>query len=201
MALVPKIKFCITNKCDKVNLYEETSPYTATNNTGGWGSPNPNTASITNAEVNIYDYTGNTLIESIPFYDGAGVDVYSGVAGAPTPGAFLAISNYSWSQADGIFKVEYLVTVDPDTLYTNETQRVLFICNLENCLNSLKAKMVIECDSKTLSKLKDKIDQIELIIYGIKSAFSCGDFTTANKLIAKGKTICDNLCDCGCGDC
>ena len=103
-------------------------------------------------------------------------------------GSFLAISNYSWSQADGIFKVEYLVTVDPDTLYTNETQRVLFICNLENCLHSLKAKIVTECDSKTLSKLKDKIDQIELIIYGIKSAFSCGDFTTANKLIARCNT-------------
>jgi len=200
MALVPKIKFCITNKCDKVNLYEETSPYTVTNNTGGWGTPNPDTASITDAVVNIYDYTGNSLLESIPFFN-ATTDVYSGVAGAPTPGAFLAVSNYSWTQTDGIFKVEYLVTVDPGVLYTNETQRVLFICNLENCLHSLKAKAVTECDSKSLSKLKDKIDQIELIIYGIKSAFSCGDFTTANSLIESGKKICDNLCDCGCGDC
>ncbi len=157
MALVPKIKFCITNKCDKVNLYEETSPYTATNNTGGWGTPNPDTASITDAVVNIYDYTGNSLLESIPFFN-ATTDVYSGVAGAPTPGAFLAVSNYSWTQTDGIFKVEYLVTIDPGVLYTNETQRVLFICNLENCLHSLKAKAVTECDSKSLSKLKDKLN-------------------------------------------
>lgn len=200
MPLVPKIKVCITNKCDRVSLYEETSPYIATNNPGGWGAPNEDTTDIINSVVEIYDYTGNTLLDSIVFFD-ALTDIYSIVAGAPTPGAFLAVANHPWTQPDGIFKIVYKVTLTGNILVTNETQRVLFFCNLENCLHNLKAKIVSECDTITLKKLKDKIDQIELIIYGIKSAFSCGDFTTALSLIQAGKTICDNLCDCGCGDC
>ena len=200
MALVPKIKVCITNKCNKISLYEETSPYIATNNSGGWGIPNEDTSDIINSVVKIYDYTGNTLIDSIVFFDLL-TDIYSTVAGAPTPGAFLAVANHPWTQPDGIFKIVYEITLSSNDIVTNETQRVLFICNLENCLYNLKAKIVSECDEITLKKLKDKINQIELIIYGIKSAFSCGDFTTALSLIQAGKKICDNLCDCGCGDC
>ena len=200
MPLVPKIKVCITNKCNKISLYEETSPYIATNNPGGWGTPNEDTTDIINSVVEIYDYTGNTLLDSIVFFD-ALTDIYSTVAGAPTPGAFLAVANHPWTQPDGIFKIVYKITLTGNILVTNETQRVLFFCNLENCLHNLKAKIVSECDEITLKKLKDKINQIELIIYGIKSAFSCGDFTTALSLIQAGKTICDNLCDCGCGDC
>ena len=41
MALLPKISFSLENKCDKVDICEETGVY-ASGNVGGWGAPNIN---------------------------------------------------------------------------------------------------------------------------------------------------------------
>jgi hypothetical protein len=204
MALVPKINFCINNKCDKIDIYEETGPYHATNNPEGWvnsGSvaTNIDTSEITSADVKFYDYTGNTLQLTVVMYDGT-TDVYSGVTGAPAPGAFLAIDDQAWSLADGIWKVVYTVT-DGVTTFTNDAQWVLFTCNVDNCLDKLKGFIITECDAKKLIKQKETLDQLEVLLYGIKSAYSCGDLETATNRLAEAKTICDNMCDCGCGDC
>lgn len=199
MALVPKINICINSKCNKIDIYEQTSPYVLATNATGWGAPNINTTAITAASLTIYDHTGLVLQNTITMYDGI-TDVYSGVAGSPAPGSFLAIKDYSWDNTDGIFKLVYTVT-DGITVFTNEQQFVLFTCNLKNCIDGLKSKAVTACDSKSLEKVKSKINQLEILLYGIESAFSCPDFTQAMNLIANSKTICDNLCDCGCGDC
>lgn len=204
MALVPKIDICINNKCDKIDIYEETGPYHATNNPEGWVNSgtvatNIDTSEITAADLKIYDYLGTTLQATITMYDGV-TDVYSGVAGAPLPASFLAIKDQLWSQADGIWQLIYTVT-DGVTTFTNATQHKLFTCNLQNCIDTIIGYIVTECDAKKLAKQKDMLSQLEILLYGIESAFSCGDFETANDRIANAKTICDNLCDCGCGDC
>lgn len=204
MALVPKIDVCINNKCDKLDIYEKTGPYDATNNTEGWAnsgsvSGHIDTSEIVTADLKIYDYLQNTLYSTIVLKDGV-TDVYAGVVGAPAPSGFFAVNDSEWAEVDGIYKLVYTIN-SSSASYTNETQFKLFICNLENCLANLKAKSVTECDAKTLANIKDKIDQLEVIIYGIKSAFSCADWDTANTLISNGTIICDNLCDCGCGDC
>jgi hypothetical protein len=208
MALVPKIDICIKSKCDKIDVYEKTGPYDATNNVEGWInsgslSGHIDTSEISAAELRIFDFSQTTLYDTIILYDGV-IDVYSGITGAPTPASFLAIEDYEWEQGDGIFKLVYIIESSSDEgpdAYTNDTQHKLFICNLKNCLNSLKAKAVTECDGQKLKKIKEKIDQLEIIIYGIESAFSCEDWNSANELIATGTLICENLCDCGCGDC
>lgn len=205
MALVPKINICINNKCDKIDVYEETGPYSLTNNPEGWSNSGTtpghlDTSEIITAYLNIYDYLGNTLNTSITLKDPI-IDVYVGVTGAPAPASFLAVQNVTWSQPDGIYKLVYTITDGSSTIYTNETQHKLFTCNLENCLASLKNKAITECSSDKLSKIKDKINQLEILIYGIQSAFSCADWEKAINLIASGTVICENLCDCGCGDC
>jgi len=196
MALVPKIDISIKNKCDKIDIYEETSPYVAATNSGGWGAPNETTADVTASDLKIYDYLGTTLLATFDL-----TTVYSGVAGAPTPGSFLALADQTWSQADGIFRLIYSVITpsSPADGYTNAKQYKLFTCNLCNCIDNLKSKIVTECDSKKLASQKETLDQLEILLYGIKSAYSCGDFTTAIDLIASAKTICDNLCNSGCG--
>ena len=78
---------------------------------------------------------------------------------------------------------------------------LLNTCALEKCIKNLKTKAVNNCDAEKLTEIKNQIDQLELIFYGIKSAFSCKDFDTVESLLANAKIICDNLCDCGCGDC
>lgn len=199
MALVPKINITINNICDKINVYEETSPYVLATNATGWGTPNVNTSNITAADLKIYDYTGVTLLNTVVMYDGS-TDVYVGVSGAPSPGRFLAVKDHLWTEADGVFKLVYALTASAVD-YTNVEQYVLFNCNLENCIDGLKDNIITECDSKTLSKLKGNLDQLEILLYGIQSAFASADFVTATLIIANAKIVCDNLCDCGCGDC
>lgn len=204
MALIPKINICIQNKCDKIDIYEETGPYHVTNNSEGWVNSgtvaaNIDTSEITAANLKIQSYDGITLLDTITLYDGA-INVYSGVAGAPLPASFLAVKDHPFTQADGVYKLVYTVT-DGVTTFTNKNQKVLITCAIENCIEGLKNKVVTECDSAKLSAQKETLDQLELLLYGIQSAFSCADFVTATKRIANAKTICDNLCDCGCGDC
>jgi hypothetical protein len=204
MALVPKISICINSKCNSVDIYEETSPYVLATNAGGWVNSgtvatNIDTSEITDAKLEIYDSAGDNILDTIILYDGV-TDVYSGVNGAPAPGAFLAIDNYTWTLADGIFKLQYTVT-DGNTIFTNDLQHILHTCNINNCIDDLKAKIVTECDAVKLSQQKEQLDQLEVILYGIKSAFSCADFTSAEALIISAQAICDNICDCGCGDC
>lgn len=205
MALVPKINICIQSKCDKIDVYEQTGPYSAANNPEGWSNSGTTTGHIDTSEIQtaylaIYDYLQNTLYQTITLKDTVSVDVYTGVTGAPAPASFLAVKNVTWEQPDGVYKLVYTID-DGSSTYTNETQYKLFICNLENCLDALKKKAITECNGDKLSKIKDKINQLEILIYGIQSAFSCNDMEKAIRLIANGTTICENLCDCGCGDC
>ena len=205
MALVPKINICVNTKCASIDVYEETSPYHSTTNLEGWKNSSVSgiawidTSEITAADLKIYDYTGVTLQTTVTLKSGS-VDVYTGVEGAPQPGRFLAASAVAFTYGDGVYKLTYTVTGN-STTFTNIPQYELVTCSICSCIDGLKAKLVTGCDGLTLADTKEKIDQLQLILYGIETAFSCADFVTATSLIASAKTICDNLCDCGCGDC
>lgn len=209
MSLVPKVKICIASTCDKINIYEETGSKNP-NNLSGWGNTNPNTDDIWESKVEIFNYNKEDLIETVFLKNQQNLNKYSPVIGSPTPGNFLAIKNHEWNQEDGVFSIKYTVDIlleevegEPPILstYYNEPQKVLFTCNLEFCINNLKQIIVTECDFKQISKIKTKIDQLEIIFYGIKSAFACNDIETTNQLLEQAKIICENLCHCGCGNC
>ena len=272
MALIPKISASISGKCNKVTLTEETKPYDAVNNPGGWGTPNINTAAIDLAYVSFYplstppvtvNASGTGTISGTTFTDvshlsgtfqvgqtlvGAGiapgttivalltgtgsnnggtyqvsvsqsvsstpitgisvvanyylknttVDVYATAPGAPTPYTFDALVDQTWSNPDGIYEVVYTV-IRAGLIYKNKRYHELFLCNLCNCKEALIAKLVKACDRLEVEKLKTQVDQMEVFIYGIQSAFSCGDFTTATTLLEAATKYCSLVSDCGCG--
>ena len=145
---------------------------------------------------------GLALSGSYILYNGT-TDLYSAVVSAPTPGSFTILSEADWSSPDGIYQVVYTIIDDSGNTYKNDTQHVLFICNLCNCKEELVYRLVNACDSKSVTKLKTQVDQMEMFIYGIKSAFSCGDFDTADAIITAATTFCQTVSDCagcGCGD-
>lgn len=197
MALVPKISLSISNSCNKVDIWENTGLYHSTTNTGGWGTPNINTSVITSSVVNIYDYLGTSLLQTIILKNGS-VDVYAGAVSAPTPASFKALQSNTWTQVDGIYKIEYTLT-NGSTVYTNAVQYQLFTCNLCNCMQGLMQKMLTQCSGKKLDKYKDVYNQLELLKYGIESAFSCNDFTKVNNLLTNASTMCTTFSECGCG--
>ena len=131
------------------------------------------------------------------------VDVYAAQLNAPTPCPFTALVDQPWNQADGIFQVVYSI-YDNTTLYQNAKSYELFICNICSCKDQLVVALIEACDSITVKKLKDQVDQMEIFIYGIQSAFSCGDFDTATAIIEAAGKYCETIIGCrgcGCGGC
>lgn len=144
-----------------------------------------------------------TPIVGIYILKDAVIDVYAGNVTAPTPAPFIALADQPWSNPDGIYEIVYIVTDGVD-VYTNETQHQLFLCNLCSCKDNLVMKLLNACSSPATIKLKEQVDQMEMFIYGIESAFSCGDFDTAENILTAASTYCQTVSDCsgcGCGGC
>jgi hypothetical protein len=276
MSLVPKISLSLGNKCNLVNLIEETNPYEFTTNPGGWGGPNLDASSILTAVVNIFPFTytpttnavstgsisgniftdtthlagvfaigqtltgpgilpgtiitalgtgtgtnnggtyivnlsqsvgpititGTTVLASYTLKNPS-IDVYTGQTGYPVLNTFTALSDQPWNESDGIYQIIYTIEDIGYTKYTNETTHQLFICNICNCKDSLVVKLIDACDAITVKKLKEQVDQMEVFIYGIQSAFACGDFDTADNIIIAATKYCQTVvnCGCDCGDC
>lgn len=196
MALIPSISLSLNNTCNKVTLTETTNVYNALTNLGGWGVPNIDTTNITASVVNIYTHDGLTLLDSYTL---------TGLYPSATPSSFEILEEAGWTQADGIYQIRYIITDDSLTPvnYYSDTTHELFLCNLCNCKDKLIARLVKACDTEAVKKLKTQVDQMEIFIYGIQSAFSCGDFATATTILASASTFCQTLsdCNCGCNDC
>ena len=47
-----------------------------------------------------------------------------------------------------------------------------------------------------MQRLKTEVDQMEIYIHGIQTAFACGDFDTAEAILTAAKTYCDTLTEC-----
>ena len=202
MALKPKISVCISsNKCNTINVFEETNAYT-TINTGGWGAPNIDTSAVTTASVIIYDHTGNTVLQEIVIKDGV-TDLYATVSGSVTPLPFLAVENATWEQADGIYQVVYKIIDNVATEYFNDLTHELFLCRLCNCIKNQEKRWILNCDPLKDKEIKNYLDKLELLKLSIESAFACGDFTTALSNLTQATKLCQTLsdCGCGCGDC
>lgn len=196
MALLPKLTVKLGNTCDSIQICEKTDIYTVTTNEGGWGAPNIDTTDVIEADVFAYDHTESTLLEAYPIKDAAtALDLYP----SATPQPFIAINGSAWGQPDGVYLFYYEVVDNLGTIHKSERLDVLFCCNLQNCLWGIVTKMVEECDKVKLAKYKEVVDQIEVLLYGARAAFDCGDYAKAETLLANGLKLCENYCDPSCG--
>lgn len=125
-------------------------------------------------------------------------DVYLGKPGYPTPLTFTALLEKTWNNPDGIYQIVYKV-YDNSNIYMNEETHQLFLCNLCNCKDVLITRLIDACDRIKVQELKEQVDQMEMFIYGIQSAFACGDFDTADNILTAASKYCGTLSNCGCG--
>lgn len=125
-------------------------------------------------------------------------DVYLGKPGYPTPLTFTALLEKTWNNPDGIYQIVYKV-YDNSDIYMNEETHQLFLCNLCNCKDVLITRLIDACDRIKVQELKEQVDQMEMFIYGIQSAFACGDFDTADNILTAASKYCGTLSNCGCG--
>jgi hypothetical protein len=127
------------------------------------------------------------------------VNLYVNTVNYPTPSSFTILEDVAWTNPDGIYRIVYQVFFDGDT-FTNPTQYTLFLCNLCSCKDGLVQKLIKACSTEETRNLKDQVDQMEIFLYGIQTAFACNDFTTVNKLLTEATLYCQTISDCGgCG--
>lgn len=161
----------------------------------GTGANNGGTYTVSIAQTTASTtISGNLITQNYILKDGT-VDVYAGVTGAPAPASFTALLENAWAGSDGIFQIVYSV-ISGGITYTNTKQHQLFLCNLCNCKNGLVTRLIDACDTETVETLKTQVDQMEIYIYGIESAFSCGDFDTAEAILTAATTYCTTLTGC-----
>jgi len=168
----------------------------------GTGSNNGGTYQVNISQpISLTTINAISLTSQYVFKDvSTSLDLYSNVIGAPTPGSFPILTNATWNNPDGIYQLVYKIVDSDGVIYTNETQHVLFLCNLCNCKDALIQKLINACDTPTVTKLKEQVDQMEIFIYGIQSAFACADFDTADSILNAASTFCETLLGClGCG--
>lgn len=172
----------------------------------GNGTNNGGTYQVNIAQpISLTVINGVSVTSQYIFKDNvAGIDLYANVVSAPVPGSFPILTDANWNNPDGIYQLVYTVISDTET-YTNDTQHVLFLCNLCNCKDALVLKLINACDTPAVNKLKEQVDQMEIFIYGIKSAFACADFDTADNILNAASTFCETIvgcASCGCsGNC
>lgn len=145
--------------------------------------------------------SGYSIADSIVLKDNS-INLYSNTVNYPTPSSFTILEDVEWINPDGIYKIVYNVYFDGD-VFTNPTQYSLYLCNLCACKDKLVQQLIKACSVEDTRKLKDQVDQMEVFIYGIQSAFACNDFTTVNTLLTNATTYCETIsnCGCGCGNC
>lgn len=191
MAFIPKVELTLTPNGDIVMLTDTTRMYSIFNVTG-WGA-GVTTEDIITSNVKVYDLA-NTLIDTYILKDNI-VNYYDGIP-TSTPDSF-SILETDWTSPDGIYKTVY--TIYDGTLTYMSNNNVLFLYNLCNCKNTIVADISVECNSAKKDLLKKSLDQIEMFIYGIQSAFSVGEFGKATNILETASIYCKTVSDCGCG--
>lgn len=191
MALSLEFEACLNNKCDEISFTDTTGLYNAATNTGGWETPNESGGDVISATITVYDAAKDNLL-----------DTYDVTSAIPDPvTGTIDLGDFTWGQSDGIYTLVYTVIAKPgDELleYTKEI-KVFFYCNLLNCIDEEKVKLVGTCDPVKLSKIKENIDTLEMLLYGAKSAFACGNFTEVATIMETASTLCTQLGNCNCG--
>ena len=141
--------------------------------------------------------TGSNAIANFIIKDST-VNLYNYLQYNPTPIEGTIIYNADWPAGDGIYYVDYIVETS-SLIYSNERQYELSICNLCACKDDLVLKLINASTSNEAKKLKEYVDQMEVFIYGIKTAFACGDLDTADAILTSATTYCQTISNCGCG--
>lgn len=197
MALIPKIKVSQDSSCENIRVCDITGLYSSVN-TGGYNNdgsdPNILPSAVTKIEFEITPGNGGTAVLKELALDLTKLGECVCVTITPTDFGYT-----SWD--DGAYSYRYIVS-DSSTSYEVTGGFTLF-CRLEGDVDSHILGM---CDGSGGSggcgpcsedNILEKITKIKVILDGAQYAAENGAVDCADDLIAKAKSISDNLCnDC-----
>lgn len=189
MALIPTLSFCLNNSCTELIVSETTGAYNAISNLGGYGAPNPTTASVTTYTLVITDpdditYTINLL--STTYFPTTDNTIEYSIP-LTSLGNRTVIEDGYWQFA---WTVSSNVSLQEFTAIGNSAN--YFTCNSECCVSALLANIDLNddcCCSDTSSEVTDYL-KAKVLLAGLKNAAFCGNLTLFDNI----KTTLDRIC-------
>lgn len=187
MQIPVNLDFDITwsDNCQKIFFTETTGAYSS-DNTGGWGTPNPATSTASGASLDIIF---------------AGASVYSNSSLYPTfpntDGTKLTLTPSDFSQSslvDGLYYATYTVTGNSSGAYTiSKSKYVLITCSINCCLKNMASKVkCCSCNSTTQAWI-----EASAMYDAMWDAFNCGKYNKATEIFSYLQDYC-NKNSCGC---
>lgn len=185
-ALSGNFEICQSADCNSFSI-EDTSGLWDTLNTGGWGGINPAISDVDVAFLTLLDPSNISVVYDL-------VALSSG-SFPNTLGNPLSITPVT-APADGVYEATYYLQGDTigggSILWSVEnTQIILFTCNVDCCL----AKLLATIKSSNCSDCRDdilmRVVRAKAYLDGAKKAACCGDKDRAVRLLNNASYLCD----------
>lgn len=185
MAIAPTLTACFKENNTLLQITDTTGAYSA-GNTGGYGSPNDASTSITSA----------TIVITFPDSSTQTVDVTSQINAQVVTGNYVFTDVTPDSTADGVYGFVYTI-VSPSGTVTGSVHK-LFLGKVRCCLDKLAKdlpdKLCSECDTNAFI---DRLNFAEGLYKGLLSLGGCYNLAGISKLLTKLQALCD-FEDCNC---
>lgn len=180
MALRPVIQACMRDKCGGIYFSDITGVYHATNNTGGWGTPNLQGSDITEATLTIVFPSGDDeehdLLSQIPSTVSGDID-------------FNVLED---TYEDGIYTFTYTVT--NGTISATKVLKRLFLCNTQCCVDNMWAKIpeyIVTKDEKFMKNYIEQVNYAQGLLNGLSAAGGCLNEDAVEAILDKIDRLCD----------
>jgi len=192
MALIPKLSFCSSKDCLRLQVTDQTGAY-STSNLGGWGAPNDTLASVVSAVIKV-------LLPGSSVGDEVYIDVGSELPNSTYQYKTLKSQDFGLGTdivlVDGTYVIDYTVVTSGGT-YTFHTE-FLMTCSKCACVNSMFAKVAstgCDCDENFVTEATQAFVVLQMIEY----AALCQKTSEVAKLETLLNKICkakDNCFSC-----
>lgn len=200
MSIQLKICAALDDKCSSIFLFEKTGEY-ASDNTGGWGAPNPQIIHATSAVVDVL-YAGATVPVSLNVFVGLpGEGLPTNLVDVPyeiTP-AMCGLTEWPQGPLQLTYSVGGIYLSQPFTAGPISTMVIIdcgYKCCVEKKLRDI-AKQVVSgkcsCDHKNVLEVMF----LDTVLEAAELATCCGNLTEANNNFNYVKSKCSPGA-CGC---
>jgi len=175
------------NDCSTFVLTNSTGDYSALNNPGGFGTPNPDVADILTCTADI------TLPDGTVF-----TDVVCTLPSVGTETEFDATDfSLTGDLPEGVWTINFKMTDTSGYFYTIQ-KSILFYCSVQCCLDKAIADIELSTDCTDCNTKKiDTVDLINTLILAAVYAAQCNKPKKAQKLLDNAIFIC-NQRNCNC---
>lgn len=188
MALVVDFSVCQRKNCTKLLFTDTTGVYHASNNTGGYESPNMAGSAVTSAVFTLVGVTDTSYSYEY--------DVTSQIPNTVT--GDIEMNLVSEDLDDGIYEATYTVT--NGTATSTKVKRLLFTCHTKCCVTKMGAKIPeyrLTKNSEFFDNYLYKYLKAQALLDGITKAGACANEDAIETILELIQQMC-NFEDCDC---